>query len=506
MKKIKLQFLKTFYVLCFSMIATVGFSQAIQLSSVTLNPNAPTDCTNFDITASGSKGSISYQFLSMTYAVSGNSIIVDLKFSDPMIIQPALASFTHSTTASNVPAGNYSVVVNAYRGATLESTMSTSVTITACCPATADISTTANAFCLGDSATLAATNVVATSLQWEVNGVIFSTNQFTGYAFPNVGTYNIVLTATHSGCSTTDMVTLTVDSIPAFDIGVDTSICAGNSITLDATAANATNYLWSTGAVTGTITVGTSGTYSVTATKNACSETDAITVTVNAPAINLGDDVQLCFGETVTLSDTLSNLTYLWSTGATTSSITVDSTTTVTLTATDASGCQATDDVTVTVNPEIVVGLSDTATINPGTSMTLDAGAWSSYIWSTGETTQTIDVTMSGIYSVTVEDEDGCSASDTINVTVVSAKHLSNLQTIKAFPNPATDYLQIDATNIDLNNGSMIIANSVGQVLKTMNTNNISNISIADLPSGVYYLKILDKKNQAIGVAKFVKL
>ena len=506
MKQIKLQFLKTFYVLCFSMIATVGFSQ--QINSLVINPINPTDCSNFDITADGTLWSLSYQFLSMTYAVSGNTITVDLKFSDPGISVPAIGSFNHSVTASSVPAGNYSVVVNSYLGASLNSTMITSVTITSCCSANADISTTANAFCLGDSATLTATNIVATTIQWEVNGVNLSTNTITTLNFPTIGTYNVVLTATHNGCSTTDMATIIVDSIATFNIGTDTSFCAGNSITLDATAANTSAYLWSTGETTGTITVDTTGTYTVNVTENACSETDAINITVNAPEINLGDDVQLCYGETVTFSDTIGLLyQYLWSTGATTLSVTIDTTTMLSVTVTDWNGCQATDDVIVTVNPEVIIGLSDTGTINTaGDSMTLDAGNWASYLWSTGETSQVITVSTSGIYSVTVEDEDGCSASDTINITVVSAKHLSNIQTVKVFPNPATDYLQIDAANIDLTNGSIIIVNGMGQVVKTMEANSISNINIADLANGVYYLKILDKNNQAIGVAKFVKL
>ena len=503
MKKIQLQFLKTFFVLFFSMATTVGFSQ--QINSIVINPTNPTECMNFDIRVDGTLWSLSYAFLSMTYSVSGSVLTVDLKFNDPGISVPAIGSFTHTVTASNVPAGTYSVVVNSYLGAAINSSMSTSVTTTPCCQANANISTSATAFCLGDSTDLTALNITATSLQWEVNGVNLSTNTITNLNFANTGTYNIVLTATLNGCSTTDMTTITVDSIAAFDLGVDTSFCTGNSITLDATAANASGYLWSTGETTGTITVDSSGTYSVNVTDNACAETDVINITVNEPAIDLGADILLCYGETAILADANSGLTYLWSTGATTSSITVDTTTMVTLTATDADGCQATDDNSITLNPEITIGLSDTATIDP-TGMTLDAGVWTSYLWSTGDTTQTISVDASGIYSVTVGDGSGCEASDTINITVVSAQHLSNIQTVKVFPNPATVYLQIDATNIDLTNSSIIIANGIGQVLKMIEANNISNINIADLANGVYYLKILDKNNQAIGVAKFVKL
>ncbi|MBK9629439.1 MAG: hypothetical protein IPO56_17590 [Flavobacteriales bacterium] len=80
---------------------------------------------------------------------------------------------------------------------------------------------------------------------------------------------------------------------------------------LDATTAGAT-YLWSTGAVTPTITVTTSGNYSVEVFSGMCSVTDAIDVTVNPmPAVDLGADVTLCAGEDVVLDATWPGATYL---------------------------------------------------------------------------------------------------------------------------------------------------------------------------------------------------
>ena len=57
-------------------------------------------------------------------------------------------------------------------------------------------------------------------------------------------------------------------------------------------------------------------------------------------------------------------------------------------------------------------------TILPGTTQIIDAGSHSSYLWNNGATTQTIDVNTSGTYHVTVQDANGCDASDTINTTV----------------------------------------------------------------------------------------
>ena len=52
-----------------------------------------------------------------------------------------------------------------------------------------------------------------------------------------------------------------------------------------------------------------------------------------------------------------------------------------------------------------------------GVSQTLDAGSHSSYLWSTGETTQTIDIITAGTYYVTAQDALGCEASDTLIAT-----------------------------------------------------------------------------------------
>ena len=52
-----------------------------------------------------------------------------------------------------------------------------------------------------------------------------------------------------------------------------------------------------------------------------------------------------------------------------------------------------------------------------GAAQTIDAGTHTSYLWSTGETTQTIDITTAGTYHVTVQDATGCEASDTLIAT-----------------------------------------------------------------------------------------
>lgn len=109
-----------------------------------------------------------------------------------------------------------------------------------------------------------------------------------------------------------------------------------------------------------------------------------------------------------------------WNTGATTSSISVTQSGTYSATFTDGLGCVATDNITVTLSTgSVTVDLGPDTAICDGGTITLDAGiGFSSYLWGGGETTQTIQVSESGDYTITVTDANGCSGLDLIHVDV----------------------------------------------------------------------------------------
>ena len=97
-----------------------------------------------------------------------------------------------------------------------------------------------------------------------------------------------------------------------------------------------------------------------------------------------------------------------------------------------ANNCTATDDVVVTVNPLPTIDLgADTTLICAGTSETLDAGSgFASYSWSDGSTNQTLSANSAGTYKVTGTDANGCSASDSMVIDVLTVDINQNDTTI----------------------------------------------------------------------------
>ena len=123
--------------------------------------------------------------------------------------------------------------------------------------------------------------------------------------------------------------------------------------------------------------------------------------------------------------------TYLWSNGATTPTIDVSPTSTTTYTCTvTTNGVSCTDTVTVVVsNPVIDLG-TDVTVCGTSTTLTSPSG-YDSCLWSNGGTTNTTTVTANGTYTCTVT-QGGCSATDSIEVTLIDATITASDTTICA--------------------------------------------------------------------------
>ena len=217
-----------------------------------------------------------------------------------------------------------------------------------------------------------------------------------------------------------DTIVVSFTNPPTVNLGPDTTLCTGNSLTLDAGNAGST-YLWSNAATTEAITVNTTNTYTVTVNPSGCGAIDSIHVDfVAAPVVNLGNDTTLCSTATITLDAGNAGASYLWSTGATTETITPTVSGTYWVIAAIGT-CVDSNGIIVNFTPAPIVSLGNDTTLCNGQSLTLNAGnAGAAYLWSTNAITQTISVNTSGTYSVEVN-PNGCTGYDTIVVNFVAA-------------------------------------------------------------------------------------
>ena len=198
---------------------------------------------------------------------------------------------------------------------------------------------------------------------------------------------------------------------------------------------------------------------------------------------------------------------YLWSNGDTTVSITVNPTTTTVYTVNVSNtNCVAVDSVTVTVNPMPVVNLGADTTIKWSWALTLDAGnPNASYLWSTGATTQTetfdsLNLTNDAANTVYVDvTANGCSASDTIVITVMNDVSINNALSnvnMTIYPNPNNGHytMVINGYTGEIN---MEVIDLAGQLVYKekldATTNFNAKFDMSTLAKGVYYIKLTNK-------------
>ncbi len=290
------------------------------------------------------------------------------------------------------------------------------------------------------------------TFSWMGNGITSSNQNNPNPIVSQTGTY-ILTMSDANGCSASDEVIVNGSSLPTVTIEGNNAICLNTSSSLSARAAmGAGNYtfLWEDGSNTNTrnISPNQQTTYTVTVTDgNGCEVTDEITVNVLDPATNIGQDVEICQGETVVLDAIVDNATYQWSTGQTTKTIEVANDDTYRVTVTLGSDCTATDDLRVTVHslpmadagPSFRLTCDDpTATLQGDNS---SVGAVFEYIWSSengniveGERTLSPIVNSAGIYNLQVRNmETNCVTNDQVSIEaddLPPSINLGNNQTI----------------------------------------------------------------------------
>lgn len=270
--------------------------------------------------------------------------------------------------------------------------------------------------CVGDTLVLSAVGNF-TSYQWSTS----ITDTFDTVSVTTSGTYSATVTD-QTGCSVADTIVVTFSNPPSVNLGADTTICPGSSLVLTSIFQQGNTYLWSDSSTGTSLAVDTAGVYFVDVTNSSgCTARDSIVVSNFAPFnVDLGPDVTVCAGDSATFDAGNDFASFVWSTTSTNQSITVATPGDYSVTTTDNNGCHTSDTVKL-INSNVVVNLGADRNICAGSTTTLDAGSgYSQYNWNTTPpaTTQTITVSDSGTYIVSVTDNNGCHSSDTIHIGI----------------------------------------------------------------------------------------
>ncbi|MBO9154295.1 MULTISPECIES: gliding motility-associated C-terminal domain-containing protein [Chitinophaga] len=217
------------------------------------------------------------------------------------------------------------------------------------------------------------------------------------------GKYKV--TISNGMCTAMDSIEVSVIPMPLIDIP-DTTICRGQSVTLNATVDGASSYFWSTGATTPAINVSTQERFWVQVIKNGCITIDTIDVTVNPPPdITLSRDTTICPGQTVMLTVNTNAGRIQWGTGEMGNSILVSRAGTYSVSV-YRDNCVVRESVRVAERPDISFDLGPDRIICPGGSIIVNATHpdASVYRWNDGDLNPVKSLSVGGTYKLGILD------------------------------------------------------------------------------------------------------
>lgn len=263
-------------------------------------------------------------------------------------------------------------------------------------------------------------------------------------------------------------------------------------------------YVWNTGDTTATISSLFAGTYTVTVT-DGNGNTVVDSLMINEPdaltdSIDSQDEVCLNDGNgsaSVTASGGTAPYTYLWSTGSSDSTISGLLPGTYTVTITDANGCTTTDQAVIGTefNTLPQPDLGPDTLVTGQAAYVLDPGAFASYQWQDGSTGSTFSATASGTYWVVVTDDNGCSNTDSVTLTIwpLGVEHITE-SSFNVYPNPASQMLVVERTQGSLNQLYVRMFDETGREVSTLRSrrSTITSIDVSNLSNGIYFVEVVD--------------
>lgn len=386
-------------------------------------------------------------------------------------------------------------------------------------------SSTPASVCPGALAILTGGATGATGYSWTGPGGTLSTTTTATDNPTAQTTYTFAATSSSgTGCKTERLVTVSVNPVPSAATASSgpTAICAGSTVDLfPSTLGTGDIYQWFesgtpvSGATNSTYTASATGSYAVQITNTSgCSATSTgvPVLVLDTPTLTPTGLVNVCSSGsgsallTVNTGGVTSGLTYQWKKdgvvipGATNSTYSATATGNYTAeVATSGGGC-----IVNTTATMVNIASYPNPPVNYNGSVVSTSSTYINYQWYlnsvaiTGATSFNYIPTTNGTYRVRVTTTAGCinySAPLAIGNVGVTDRNVEN---ISIYPNPATNIVLVDAAF----NVSAVVTTVDGRTL--IDQNNVKEINIANLPNGVYLIRIHDERGMLV-VKKLVK-
>ena len=341
-------------------------------------------------------------------------------------------------------------------------------------------------------------------VQWYFNNQLIQGESGSSIQVNEAGEYRILIDQ-GGACTSEDVLTLTYNTSPDVDLGIDRSACPGDVITLD--GGDASNvFIWSSdedGVLTETsnnLDVIKTGIYYVSASGNGCTTLDTVVINfADLPSLDLGDDVSNCEGDLYTISIDSEGFDLEWTlddevlTGQTSDDLLADQSGTYIVKISAGTSCSVSDTIEVLYTPFPVVDLGDDSSACPGDVIELVVEELGNiYIWSSSlggqlaEKSNTLSVTETATYSVEVTNSAGCTTTDMV---LIEFSPLPDL-------NLGADVTVCQGEDVELTGSSNGF--DIEWYLDNVLVNGENGESLVALESGTYIMKVASSPSCAI--------
>lgn len=308
------------------------------------------------------------------------------------------------------------------------------------------------------------------------------------------------------GCESQDDIQLLTNPISPFNLGPDTTVCAGQDVVFFGSSV-LTGYIWN-GVQTNNFefTAPTAGTYTAEAYNSfGCPSYDTVELfTLDLPVFSLGNDTGACDNILLQLVGPSGMKTYTWFNGSDAQTFNVTGAGLYYLEVENQGGCVYRDSIDVAVYSSPTISLGPDTSLRTSNPLVLSPGAgFTKYEWSTGESTETIEVKDKGKYSVTVTDENGCTSFDEMEILSSASIMAINGVDVSIYPNPANNTLHLSASGEVLQGEVKLLDNNGKVVLQSM-LRKSADIDVSSVKSGLYRL-VLSTENSVASFNVVIK-